>query len=262
MKPVDHFSAQYSQIYDALHTGKDYAAEVAFVLDLCKQNPPKNILDIACGTGRHVLEFAKLGHRVFGNDLSSEMLEHAKNRLNAAGFTDIPLSASPMQSLRREQVDQNGFDLITAYYTCMGYLVAPEELNKFVINLKSLLKPGGYFFADVWNGQRMAKDFSPHRVKETVAGDLKIHRESFVSHFPAQNALKVEFNFKIADKKLDRTSEFIESHLVRYHYGPELANIFLAHGFSIESMGGFFDESSKLDDSWNFYVLVRKGKES
>jgi 2-polyprenyl-3-methyl-5-hydroxy-6-metoxy-1,4-benzoquinol methylase len=40
----------------------------------------KNILDIACGTGRHAIPLAKLGYRVTAFDLSKEMLDIAKEK--------------------------------------------------------------------------------------------------------------------------------------------------------------------------------------
>jgi len=63
-----------------------------------KLNPPKNIIDIACGTGSQAYELAKLGHNVVGIDLSPEMLNQAKRKLNnelklkfqQADATDLP----------------------------------------------------------------------------------------------------------------------------------------------------------------------------
>lgn len=46
--------------------------------------PHKKILDVATGTGSQAYELAKLGHEVIGIDLSREMLEQAKEKLDSS----------------------------------------------------------------------------------------------------------------------------------------------------------------------------------
>src|SRR3712207_7442057 len=40
-----------------------------------------HILDIGCGTGRHLLEFSKYSSHLTGTDISSKMLTYAKEKL-------------------------------------------------------------------------------------------------------------------------------------------------------------------------------------
>lgn len=62
--------------------------------------PPAKIIDIATGTGSQAYELAKLGHEVTGIDLSVEMLEQAKKKINPllklsfrqTDATDIPFN--------------------------------------------------------------------------------------------------------------------------------------------------------------------------
>ena len=44
-------------------------------------NENSKILDIGCGTGRHLLEFSKFTSYIFGTDISSKMLNYAKEKL-------------------------------------------------------------------------------------------------------------------------------------------------------------------------------------
>src|SRR2546430_11502469 len=67
----DAFQAGYSAYYDLLYHDKDYAAEARFVAELVRRHggrPPAGVelLDLACGTGRHLIELARLGMVVAG----------------------------------------------------------------------------------------------------------------------------------------------------------------------------------------------------
>ena len=44
-------------------------------------NENSKVLDIGCGTGRHLLEFSKFTSYVIGTDISSKMLDYAKEKL-------------------------------------------------------------------------------------------------------------------------------------------------------------------------------------
>ena len=60
--------------------------EIAFLLDHMNLEPGARILDMGCGTGRHVIPLAKLGFMVTGVDLSKGMLEIARKAADEARF--------------------------------------------------------------------------------------------------------------------------------------------------------------------------------
>jgi SAM-dependent methyltransferase len=45
------------------------------------------ILDVGCGTGRHIIELCRKGYQVVGIDLSKDMLTIAKSDLSKEGFS-------------------------------------------------------------------------------------------------------------------------------------------------------------------------------
>jgi len=261
MNSDDAFSGRYSGIYDLFHEAKPYASEVDFVLGRCLEHSslrPETVVDLACGTGKHLLEFANRGITVHGNDISAGMLAETQRRLDAAKTKSFSLSKSPMQSLTVKSPAPEQFDLATAFYTAMGYLVAPQDLDALMRNLQNLLKPGGFFFADLWNGHKMTTQFSPHREKTAENEFIQVLRRSDVSSEAKQNALRVKFSFDLLTKKTGVRETFNEEHCVRYHTVPEVENILLAHGFSLLEHGPYFDEATTTETSWNFYVLARR----
>ncbi len=254
------FSYKYAEIYDVLHEGKPYRAEADFVINLGKtylKRQPKSLIDLACGTGRHLVELAKNEIQIQGNDLSEGMLHRAQERLDEHFIKNCTLTRSPMQSVQPAK-GFGKFDIASAYYTAVGYLVEPQELDLFFRNLKFILAPDGLFFADFWHGPQMSVGFSASRTREAHSSVLDVKRTSFTSHVPEKNALAVNFEFDVKRKGADSKEILKESHIVRYHSLPEIESILLAHGFKLLESGPFFDEATDLSKAWNFYICAQK----
>jgi SAM-dependent methyltransferase len=254
------FGIKYAQLYDLLHGEKDYGAEVSKILAGAAgalNAPVKTVIDMACGTGRHAENFAKAGVALQINDLSEGMLSAALNRVQS--YKAVETSCGPMQKVQpSRRIAPNGFDLAVATYTAMGYLTEPDSLNAFLINLSRVLKPGGVFFADLWNGHRMMRDFSSSRSKNVERDGMRITRRSNVSEVRSKNALQVRFEFLVDDITKKTSEAFEETHVVRYHTPCEIETLFNAHSLEVTEMGPYMEESATLDDCWNFFVFARK----
>src|SRR2546428_12354641 len=84
------FQAGYSAYYDLLYRDKDYAAEARFVAELVRRHggrPPAGVelLDLACGTGRHLIELARLGMVVAGGGRSGGVVGPARREPGGGG---------------------------------------------------------------------------------------------------------------------------------------------------------------------------------
>lgn len=69
------FYSRLAEYYDLLYGSKDYGAEVDTIHQLVqkyKTSPDNDLLDVACGTGRHA-EHLKKHYNVTGFDNSKEM---------------------------------------------------------------------------------------------------------------------------------------------------------------------------------------------
>ena len=75
-------------------------------------NENSKVLDIGCGTGRHLLEFSKITSHITGTDISSRILDYAKEKLknvNEAKF----IHGNWMKNFTKEKE----FDLVFASMT-------------------------------------------------------------------------------------------------------------------------------------------------
>ena len=65
-----------SEFYNLIYGKKDNHREAIYINNFIKKYTKNvdRILELGCGTGRHLLEMLKLGYKVTGIDLSNEML--------------------------------------------------------------------------------------------------------------------------------------------------------------------------------------------
>lgn len=132
----------YDLIYDA--QGKDYAVEAATLRQLIRSRgvldrpacgrPPK-LLDVACGTGRHLAlldDFERVGV-----DLDSGMLVRAAERCPG-----VTLVEGDMRTL--DSAGLGGpFDVVTCLFSAIAYMEDVRSLHEATASMARCLAPGG-----------------------------------------------------------------------------------------------------------------------
>ena len=103
------------------------------------------VLDIGCGSGVYIQEFLKMGFDCTGIDISADMLEACRKIVHADEHPDrIHLSQGEVEHLPFR--DQE-FDLVICIGV-LGYLLTDE---KALVELKRIVKPGGYLLVNLTN---------------------------------------------------------------------------------------------------------------
>jgi SAM-dependent methyltransferase len=242
------FSSLYSQYYDLLYADKDYAGEFCYVFDLIQEHssiPAKSILDIGCGTGKHLQESHKKGLKAFGVDLSSSQLEQAKKNL---GDSSILQCAKASEFSFEEK-----FDAIISLFHVMSYQTKNDELQKVFTNINKHLNCGGVFVFDFWHGAGVLSDPPTVRIKRLQSGNSQIIRLAEPVMQYSQNV--VEVNYEI----ISGSESFREQHRMRYLFEQELR-------LFAELAGLEFLESYKwltkepLNNAWYGVCVLRKEK--
>src|SRR5437764_3462533 len=77
------------------------------------------ILDLACGSGRHIQELKALGYRALGCDLSYTLL-----RTGVAEYGPMPLARADMRQL---PFCNGSFAGLVNFFTSFGYFATEEE---------------------------------------------------------------------------------------------------------------------------------------
>lgn len=106
-------------------------AEEPVVHGMLAQYPTGVALDAACGTGRHAVYLASLGHEVVGVDLSPEMVEFAKAKAPSARFEVGDITALSLPA--------NSVDLVV----CTLALTHFSRLEEPLAEIARVVRPGG-----------------------------------------------------------------------------------------------------------------------
>lgn len=118
------------------------------------------VLDLACGNGRHSVLFAKKGYNVTGVDLSKYLIEQAKKKLKSDYSLYNKNLNFEIQDMRHISF-KNKFDLVVNLFSSFGYFDKERENFSVINGISKSLKKGGYFFFDFLNADYLSSKLVP-----------------------------------------------------------------------------------------------------
>jgi len=129
-----------ADLYDALYdTFKDYAAEAARVRELIGPDA-RTLLDVACGTGRH-LELLQGDYEVVGLDIDPGLLAVARLRLPGVELVEADMTDFDLDRT---------FDAVVCLFSSIGYAHTVERLHAAVGAMARHLASGGVLIVEPW----------------------------------------------------------------------------------------------------------------
>jgi SAM-dependent methyltransferase len=214
---------QSADFYDDLYEGKDYAAEADYVDTVIQQHSPgaRSLLDLGCGTGRHAIELAGKGYAVAGVDRSPEMIIRARGhreRLSPLIRERVTFEHGDIRDFRLGRQ----FDAVVALFHVISYQVSNDDLLAAFTTAKAHLQANGVFIFDCWYGPGVLTDPPVSRTKTLSSGSNRLTRFAEPMMLVNEDAVEVNYRFKLADQSSRRDSEFYEKHVMRYFFVPEL----------------------------------------
>ena len=132
---------------------EDTPVEARMMLRLAEIDSPSDILDLCCGEGRHSIEFARMGHRVTGIDITKPYLE--QGRKNSAAGADVRFLEQDVLDF----TEPEGYDFALNFFTSFGYFDDPDDDLRFCENACKSLRPGGRFLIDTIGKETIALHF-------------------------------------------------------------------------------------------------------
>ena len=106
---------------------------------------PLSMLDIGCGSGRHMLELSSRKHKLTGFDLRPEMVEFVREK-SAQQKLAVNVSVGDLH-----YVPVSGkFDIGICLMDTFRFLLTNEDITRHLKLVAEHLNPGGLYITDFW----------------------------------------------------------------------------------------------------------------
>jgi len=167
------------------------------------------VFEPACGTGRLVIQFAKAGYEISGNDLNEKAINYCNARLKRAGFPESTFVGDMSDFTVKKKVDA-AFNLINtfrhlpteksaeAHFRCMADALNPGGL--YLIGLHLTPKSPAQCTSETWASTK--GNLSVVSNLWTISTDLKKRQERIGVTYDVYTPTK---QFRITDETMFRT---------------------------------------------------------
>ena len=176
--------------------------DVPHLADLFTQRGTQTILDLGCGTGRHVLYFGQRGFTVYGIDSAPAGLVATQQRLQHAGLTARLLQHDVFDGL---PFGEAFFDAIVSVQVIHHARLA--RIGALVDEITRVLKPNGLLFVTVPQLQNQGTQFQ--QIEPGTSIPLDGREAGLPHHYFTQEELRNLFNqYLVMDLHLDRDHHY------------------------------------------------------
>ncbi len=235
------FYKQISKYYDLIFPAGE--EQLKFLKEVAG-NPPKSILDIACGTGGYSLELCKMGYNMTATDLDGKMLEQLDRKSRSEGCS-INLVESDM--LKLDQKLSARFNMAFCIGNSIVHLQSLQQIQEFLTKTKSLLENEGSLVLQIINFDRIIlRDIRSLPTIENKNAGLTFERN--YDYDKDNNLIAFKTRLTVEGMSLDNQ---VPLYPIRQ---DELVEAVSAAGFKKQKLFGDFNGNEF--DKYNSYMLV------
>lgn len=231
----------YLQVYSH-RDDADAKKLLNLVLPLTGLQKGSQVLDLACGAGRHSVLLAENGFRVTGADLAENLLSVARNEA-AAKNLEITFSRQDMRYFKFPQ----RFDGIFNLFTSFGYFDDDRENFSVFKTVSDHLTTGGVFVFDFLNADFIRNYLVPQDEK-VIQGTRIFQQRRIVG-----DTVKKKVLLEHADLgKL----EFEES--VKLYDAALIERVLFTFNLKVDYRAGDFEGNPLSEKSQRLILIARK----
>ena len=162
----------------------------------------KRVLDLGCGTGRHVVYLAKKGFSVFGLDHSPEAIRASLEWLSVENL-EADLRAHDMTT--RLPFEDDFFDAVVSIQVLHHAVIA--TIKQIVREVTRVLKPGGFLFVTVPTMKNQGNAFE--QVEKSTFVPLDGPEMGLPHHYFTPKELRELFgDFEVESIRVDSVSHY------------------------------------------------------
>jgi SAM-dependent methyltransferase len=213
------------------------AREARFAAQALELREGDRVLDLCCGTGRHLRELG--GFRALGVDL------------NRAGLRGLPAACADMRALPLRSAF---IDAALSLYSSFGYLESDADDLAVLREVGRVLRPGGKLFLDLLNREHALAGFVDTVQRELEDGTLVVEQRSFDAL-----AGRLSTSFVVVEPGPDGGRKDSVGHSLRLYTLTELSKMLDAAGLDLQRVyGGVSGEPYGLESVRMMLVTSRR----
>src|SRR4051812_29998297 len=232
-KRYDPALAAYEEIasvYDAFTCAHDYDRFLDVIERIaCSHGlAGRDVLDVACGTGKSFMPLLRRNYRITACDLSPAMVRRAREK--SSGLVGV--FVADMRALP----ELGCFDLITCLDDSLNYLLTDAELDAAMSGMSRLLRPGGVLVFDV-NTLRTYRSAFAQTFAAEQDGVFFCWRGETSSDFEQGGQATATLEAFVA-KPSDQWTRHCSRHIQRHHPRPTIGRLAGAAGLDLLEVWG------------------------
>ncbi len=204
--------------------------------------PPRAVLDLACGAGRHTAALRQRGFRTLGIDLSLTLLAFPPR---------VPCVAGDM---RRLPFRADTFDWVLNFFTSFGYFERERENFQVLEEFVRVLTPGGRFLIDFLNREVVLANLKAQEIQE-IAG-RRVHIERWYDQDSRRINKRMRLEMRESGGKTRPARTYLES--VRAYSHDEVTIGARWAGLVVDDLYGNFQGDPFDRDSERLILLGHK----
>jgi SAM-dependent methyltransferase len=239
---VEWFDSPY---YHILYKDRNHEEAANFISKLMAYLSPETqvqILDLACGKGRHSVYLNQLGYHVKGVDLSVQSIAYAKQFENER----LQFEVKDLRNLGFEQ----HFDIALNLFTSFGYFDSIEVNIEVLKGIHQSLQPNGKLLIDFFNAKKVIEQLVPHELKTIDGINFQITK-------------KVENQSIIKDISfLDKDQTFQYQEKVQALSYADFIMMLAASGFDIKQTWGDYQLNSFDENISQRLIILAEKKDA
>lgn len=240
-------------IYDKVNADIDYRKWADFIEALiaryCQSNP-ELILDLGCGTGRMTIELAKRGYDMTGVDISTEMLDIARDTAYAEGVGEGILWLC--QDMRSFEL-YGTVDVAVSCLDSINHLTTPSHLLECLGLVHNYLIPDGVFIFDVNGRAKFERVYADNAYVVELDDAMCVWQ----NYYNARSRL-CDFYITLFKEDADgRYERYEEYQRERMYTLRSLKKCLKETGFEFIGAYSNFDFEDATDENERIYIVAR-----
>jgi len=205
---------------------------------------PETILELGCGTGKFGAKFSADNYRIYGVDISLNMLRVAKTR----AFRSFRIICADIRNF----YFKSKFDFIFSVHDTMNYQLTHDEVRSVLRSTKRVMHENSIFMFDITTEHNIDRFFNNKTSFYKTRG----------MNIEWSNVYDREKKHIISNFTINRKNGVIfkEEHIQRIYSQDEIETILNEEGFDIIEVCSDYTYNPPSDETImiNFIVKIRK----